>query len=94
MMQQNQHQHPLLGSERSQMRGSGCSNFFDAVLECMDAVNAAEADPSVSKQDAIDGIRARLSVMASAVLSGAVTGSCYTMQGWRVEAPAGADGAS
>lgn len=70
--------------ERAQLRGEGCSNFFDAVLECLDAVNAAEADETFTKQDTIDSLRARLSIMVSAVLSGAVNGACYSIQGWRV----------
>jgi hypothetical protein len=63
---------------------AGC-NFFDAVVECMDYVNATENDSACSKQDAVDGMRARLSIMMSRVLAGATHGESHSICGWAVE---------
>lgn len=58
--------------------------FFDAVVECVDYIDSAEHDKFLNKNDVIDGVRARLSIMISQVLMEPHHGRCYSTGGWVV----------
>lgn len=60
-------------------------NFFDAVVECMDYVNYAEAEAGIQKQDLVDSIRARLSIMISRVMSDSTRLESCSSRGWEYE---------
>lgn len=61
-------------------------NFFDSVIECSEYIDSAEKDENIQKQDVIDGIRSRLSVMVGRIVGGQpmdLTGNCVAR--WKVE---------
>lgn len=60
-------------------------NFFDAVVECVDYVNTAEFDPQVEKQDLVDSIRARLSIMISRIMSASSHCEPHSIVGWTID---------
>lgn len=61
-------------------------NFFDSVVECMDFVNSTERDEQWMKQDVIEGIRARLSIMISRItLWDSTHAGSHSVRGWKIE---------
>lgn len=61
------------------------TNYFDCIIECIDTLNTAEIDAQITKQDVIESLRARLSVMVTKLLSGSVWGDSTFMSGWETE---------
>ena len=59
-------------------------NFFDCVVECAEYVQSVEHSEHVGKKDVIDGIRHRMSIMISKIL----TNNHYTSGtfiGWDIQ---------
>jgi hypothetical protein len=59
-------------------------NFFDCVVECANYIQTVENDDSIHKKDVLDGMRERISIMISKIL----TNNHYTSAsfiGWQLE---------
>jgi hypothetical protein len=67
------------------------TNFFDSVVECIEYINKAEQDKMITKDDMIDSIRSRFSIMISKLSSescyagGTMMMSSHSIKGWAVE---------
>ena len=68
-------------AERDQ---GGGSNFFDALVECVEYLRHAQYTESLSKADVVDGLRARMSIMISRVVSHNTSAS-MSVRGWEIE---------
>lgn len=44
-------------------------NYFDCIVECTEYIQSVEHDENIDKKDVIDGIRQRMSIMISKVLT-------------------------
>jgi hypothetical protein len=60
------------------------TNYFDAVLECLDLLRVMRADASVDKEDVIQSLQSMLHNMLSTVMMNNFTTS-MSVQGWKVE---------
>ena len=58
-------------------------NMFDSIVECFETLDKMKHDDQVTKQDVIDSMRMRLSIMISRV---STNNMCTSMgpQGWAV----------
>lgn len=61
------------------------TNFFDAILEIIDYTVAARQDTDVSKDDVLDSITARISLLIPKLLM-RTTVSASTVHGWHMTA--------